>query len=130
MSQLSDYFSDSELQCRATNIVELDINFERELLLYRETLGFPLIVNSCCRSFAHNKKIGGSETSYHIYEDVGDGRQGTLAIDLAVKNDKQRTEMVAVALNLGWSVGVYKSFIHIDRRVDIGKKQVCFWGKY
>lgn len=130
MNKLSDYFTDDELKCSKSGIVRLDPNFERELLLYRETINMPLIVNSCCRSLAHNLQIKGSLRSYHLFESVDDGRKGTMAIDLHVRNDIERAVMMAVALNLGWSVGVYKTFIHIDRRVDIGVKQKSFWGKY
>lgn len=124
------YFSDDELRCKSSGAVKLDPNFEKTLLEYRETVAHPLYVNSCCRSTEHNKAIGGAERSYHLYEGVDDGRKGTLAIDLRVQNDKQRANMVKTALLMGWSVGIYRTFIHIDRRVDIGKPQVCFWGKY
>lgn len=130
MADISEYFSDNELKCRKTGVVKLDPNFEREILLYRKGIGIPLHVNSCCRSVQHNIDIGGSRSSYHLYEGVNDSRKGTLAIDLRVHSDNVRVDMVALALQLGWSVGVYSSFIHIDRRVDIGKPQVCFWGKY
>lgn len=124
------YFSHKELASKDNDVVQLDPNFERELLIYRETVNHPLYVNSCCRSVAHNKKVGGASRSYHLYEGVDDGRHGTLAIDLKVTDSAKRAKMVRTALDLNWSVGVYKSFIHIDRRVDIGKPQILFWGKY
>jgi len=130
MSKLSDYFSDNELKCKCCGLKNLDPYLEIELLIYRETLGLPLLVNSCCRCPKHNKEIGGAPNSYHKTEGVDDGRKGTLAIDLRVRNDEERAIMMTVAFNLGWSVGCYKTFIHIDRRVDIGKKQKAFWGKY
>lgn len=126
----SKYFKPHELWSKDNEVVKLDPRFDEALLFYRETLGIPLIVNSCCRSRTYNKWIGGAPESYHIYEDMGDGRQGALAIDLKVRNDKARVMMVEIALVQGWSVGVYKTFIHIDKRVILGKPQVCFWGKY
>lgn len=129
MSKLSDYFSDNELKCKGSGIVLLDPHMDRELLIYREVMDIPLIVNSCCRSQIYNSEIGGARNSYHLYEGIDDGRAGTLAIDLKSPSDSVRAHMVGAALNLRWSVGVYKTFIHIDRRVDIGKPQVCFWGK-
>lgn len=130
MSKLSKYFSDGELCCKCCGEKKLDPYLERELYIYRETLDFPLFPNSCCRCPKHNANVGGAPNSYHKTAEVDDGREGTLAIDLRVANDAQRAVMVTVALNLGWSVGVYKNFIHIDRRIDIGRAQVCFWGKY
>ena len=130
MSQLEDYFSDDELKCKGSDVVKLDPHFRRALLIYRETVDMPLYVNSCCRSLEHNHDIGGARSSYHLYEGVADARQGTLAIDLRVHSDEERAIMVEFALKLNWSVGIYKTFIHIDRRVDLGKPQVMFWGKY
>lgn len=127
---ISKYFSHKELMCKGNGVVKLDPRFAEALFIYREALDTPLYPNSCCRSPEHNAHVGGAQSSYHLYEGVDDGRQGTLAIDLRVPNDEERVTMVALALSLGWSVGVYRTFIHIDRRVDIGKPQVLFWGKY
>lgn len=130
MTDLSQYFTDEELACKGSGIVKLDPLFAGKLLFYRETLGFPLIVNSCCRSWEHNQNVGGAMASYHLFEGVEDGREGTLAIDLKVPNDKKRAIMIETALAQNWSVGVYKSFIHIDMRTVLGKPQACFWGRY
>ncbi|MCK5605482.1 hypothetical protein KAR91_26555 [Candidatus Pacearchaeota archaeon] len=130
MSGLSDYFTDEELRCKGSGKILLDPRFERALLEYREIMDIPLIPGSCCRSEAHNLNIGGAKGSYHLFESVDDGRSGTLAVDLKVPSNAVRAHMVGAALNLGWSVGIYKTFIHIDRRVDIGKPQVCFRGRY
>lgn len=124
------YFSNNELKCTNTGVVKLDPRFDEALFDYREALQHPLYVNSCCRSVAYNSEIGGSKNSYHLYHGVMDGREGTLAIDLRVQSDGQRANMVSIALMLGWSVGVYRTFIHIDLRTALGKEQVCFWGKY
>jgi hypothetical protein len=126
----SEYFKPYELWSKDDQRVKLDPRFDEALFFYRETLGIPLVPNSCCRSIAHNRAIGGSSRSYHVYEDIGDGREGALAIDLRVRNDKERVTMVETALAQNWSVGIYKTFIHIDKRVVLGKPQVCFWGKY
>lgn len=126
---LYQYFSKGELASKDDGTVNLDPRFERELLTYRRTYGKPLFVNSCCRTPKHNKAVGGSPNSYHLTEHPQ--RNGTMAIDLAVTGGKQRREMVKLALDLGWSVGVYQTFIHIDRRGDLeGKEPVLFRGKY
>jgi len=123
------YFSDRELGSKDNGVVKLDPRFADALLKLRETVKQPMHVNSCCRSLKHNKAIGGSSGSYHLYEGVDDGRDGTLAIDISVKNDAQRAIFTKTALAQGWSVGVYKTFIHLDMRTAIGKDQVVFWGK-
>lgn len=126
MSDLYKYFSKGELASKDDGTIRLDPNFEKALLAYRRKLNMPLYVNSCCRTPAHNKAIGGAPTSYHLTE-FGD-RKGTMAIDLAVSDGMKRKIMIELALKEGWSVGVYRTFIHIDRRVDLGKQQVVFYG--
>ena len=130
MTDISKYFQPHELWSKDNKVVLLDPRFEKDLFFYRETVDMPLNSNSCCRSIAHNAAVGGAPNSYHIYEDIGDGRLGCLAIDLRVPSDKKRVIMVETALAQNWSVGIYKTFIHIDKRTVLGKPQVCFWGKY
>jgi len=130
MSELSDYFSHDELKCKGSGVVRLDPRFEKAFLKFREDWGHGLVPNSTCRSVQYNASIGGASESYHLFEGVNDSREGTLAVDLPVRNSKNRADMVKLALNTGWSVGIYATFIHIDRRIDIGKDQILFRGKY
>lgn len=124
------YFTDEELWSNDNRVVKLDPRFDEALLKFREKVGFPLYVNSCCRSVAHNKHIGGAKNSYHLYEGVNDGRKGTLAIDLHVTDGAKRAIMIETALKLGFSVGTYKNFIHIDLRTALGKDKISFPGGY
>lgn len=126
-SNLYKYFSEGELACKGSGVLKLDPRFEKALLEYRRKIMIPLYVNSCCRTPAHNKAIGGASGSYHLTEH-NDGREGTMAIDLAVTDPVKRRLMIELALKLGWSVGVYKTFIHIDRRKDLLKAQIVFYG--
>lgn len=69
-----------------------------------------LTITSAHRSAKHNKKVGGSKNSYHLY-----GR----ALDIVSTKsclDKLKTR----ALSAGLTVIVYKNHIHIDNR-DIQK---------
>lgn len=127
--KISDFFSDDELRCKGSGIVKLDPRFQAELTRLRARYGKPMIVNSCCRSQEHNKNVGGASKSYHLFEGVYDGRMGTMAIDIKISG-KNRENLVDLAWSLGWSIGEYKNFIHIDRRKDLGKKQIKFKGKY
>lgn len=128
--KISDYFSDDELKCKGSGIVKLDPRFEKALLDFRIKWDKPMRVNSCCRSLSHNKNIGGASRSYHLFEGVDDGRMGTLAIDIRVSNGQKRKDMIELAWSLGWSIGEYRTFIHMDRRIDVGAKQIKFKGKY
>ena len=130
MSNISDFFEPYELWSKDNHVIKLDPRFEAALLHYRIKVDAPLIPNSCCRSRAHNTAVRGSSNSYHLYEDVDDGREGGMAIDLRVRDGAIRGDRVATAWKLGWSIGIYKTFIHLDRRVDLGKRQIMFLGKY
>lgn len=79
----------------------------------RHVLGdVPMVVNSCCRCAAHNRKVGGSPTSKHL---TGN------ALDFVPKRVPVKDAfMQIVAAWLAGSlpelggVGLYNTFIHID----------------
>ena len=121
MIQTSDYkniilFSDAELACPETGMVVLADGFEYSLTTLREDFGRPMKVNSCCRSAAHNKKIGGHPHSLHVWDENYYGLDGTAAIDIATPNVSYAKDLLLMALERGWSVGVGKGFLHLDRR--------------
>ena len=82
-----------------------------------------MIINSACRSTEHNHKVGGSPKSYHIYDDE---RGGCMAIDVSCHDGQSRLELVRLGIELGWSIGVNKAFIHLDRRDLLGIEPVLF----
>ena len=110
------YFSRAELQCKDSGELRLAAGFGEFLDRVRTAWGRPLIVNSCCRSMAHNKTIGGAENSYHIYDHPG-RVFGTCAVDFAIPAHERRA-FVAMLLEMfpDVSVGVAKTFIHCDLR--------------
>jgi len=112
------YFTAKELQCPQSGIVKLAPGFDVKLDELREAYGAPLHVNSCCRSTAHNANVGGADNSFHIYDRQGRGVQGTCAIDIRMTDGKSRWRLANIAMELGWSVGVAKGFLHLDRRTD------------
>lgn len=81
----------------------------------RHECGFPFHVNSGVRCTSYNEEIGGYKNSYHT--------QGRAA-DIKIDNGIDRAKIVSVALKHGLSVGVYRSFIHLDNR----ETQVVFYG--
>lgn len=99
----------------------------------RELWGRPLIVNSCCRTKAYNKAIGGNPRSFHVFDfnesDAPLFRAGreihhfTLAIDLSETSEEFRK----LAWDMGFSIGLGRGFTHIDDRYPIfGMKQTIF----
>lgn len=105
------YFSRKELCCKLTGDLVLARRFLDSLILLRRGWNQPMKVNSCCRSVEHNQAVGGSNNSRHLIT-----RDGTDAIDIAMIGGADKWAFVKLAMQHGWSVGVYKTFVHIDKR--------------
>lgn len=77
-------------------------------LLEKETK-CTLIVTSGHRTPEHNKKVGGSKNSYHLYD---------RARDLVPKDKKciSFKKLANIACKMGMSVIQYDNHIHIDNR--------------
>lgn len=118
MKTESNFFTFKELRCKESGIVSLAPNFATKLDILRATFGQPMIVNSCCRSLAYNKKIGGHVNSAHVFNHPARSFEGSYAIDIHALGGKYKADLVSNALLLGWSVGVADTYIHLDRRTD------------
>ena len=117
-------FSEAELRCKGSGMLLLAPRFEEKLKDLRLAWNRPMALTSACRSTAHNKAEGGKPNSYHIC----DSGRGCCAVDVRIREAPERAQFIALALNAGWSVGVHRSFIHIDRRSDYEpfSKQILF----
>ena len=116
------YFTEEELQCPSAKIVKLADGFGQKLDDLRETLDRPMALTSACRTSAHidsllERGYPASRNSFHLIDNPKHGTD-TCAVDVSVPNSEYRKELIKVALQEGWTVGVAKSFIHIDRRSD------------
>lgn len=123
------YFTEKELQCQHTGDMILAEDFDKELDDLREACGFPLIVNSCCRSAEHNDAVHGHPRSLHVYDHPHHPTGGCCAIDFSTSNldGEQFLTLIAEAKELGMSVGIAKSFIHCDTRTaTLGFKQTSW----
>ena len=114
------YFTEKELACKATGVVQLAPGFGDKLVNLRMVYGRPMIVNSCCRSAAHNANVGGNARSLHVYDTPFWPTGGTCAIDISMKDATGRAELVRIALERNWWVDISETFVHLDRRVDYG----------
>ena len=102
------YFTESEFMQGLIPVFEkMDIKLLNNIDSLRELCGFPLKINSSYRNEQYNRLKGGHKYSLHL--------QGK-AVDLHCIDALMRKEIVKHALNLGFSVGVAKTFIHIDTR--------------
>jgi len=122
------YFSHDELACKQTGKIVLASGFADKLVELRTRFNQPMVVTSCCRSKECNSKIGGSPKSFHVYDQPFYPTGGACAIDIAITDGATRGKLIHLAWGLGWSIGISKSFIHLDRRIDYTNlKQTTFF---
>lgn len=115
------YFRSEELACPTTGEIRLAKGFAEELLKLRKAFGEAMIVTSCCRSPEHNKKLireglPAHPKSLHLTQSPHREIDGCCAIDIAVLNSGYAWRLARIALSLDWSVGLAKTFIHLDLR--------------
>jgi uncharacterized protein YcbK (DUF882 family) len=75
----------------------------------REKVGFPFRITSGYRDATHPAEARKAEpgTGYHC--------QG-IAADIAVSNGFERMNIVHEAIKMGFSIGVARTFVHVDDR--------------
>ena len=117
-----EYFSEAELCCPESGIINLAPGFGDKLLELRMIYNKPMHLNSCCRSTVHNAKIGGKSSSYHLC----DNGHACCAVDVRIIDSQSRAALMRAALPLGWSVEVRKNYLHLDQRAAYGGTQVVF----
>ena len=102
------YFKESEFTMGGENVYhQMDGIFLDQLDELRHMVAMPMKITSSYRSPDYNASIGGASKSMHLK-----GR----AVDVACINSRDRMVIVQEALALGLTVGVAKTFIHIDDR--------------
>jgi uncharacterized protein YcbK (DUF882 family) len=118
---LSEIFGDepaSDLQKQTAKRLALTI-----LQPIRDKLGRPIDIGSGYRSPAHNKKIGGSPTSEHTWQDDSG------AVDISIPDDMERIEVLQFIMDkMYYSIGqciwyVETNHLHIS---IAGRKQSDF----
>lgn len=121
------HFSDAELRCPDTLEVRLAPGFAEALEGLRTTLGQPMIINSCCRSKRYNDRLGGHPRSLHVYDEPYHNTGGCCAVDIHIPDNQYRAEIMKIALNNDWSIGVAANFLHLDQRtLCAGLTQVVY----
>ena len=106
-------FSDKELACRHCGKLVLAPGFAEKLKELRLEFGLPMTLSSCCRCSEHNRQEGGNAGSFHLTENIK-----WKAIDVVRRGAEYDRKLLSTALKLGWSIGIAKAFIHLDRRSD------------
>lgn len=120
-------FTAAELASPDDGTIRMAPGFVAALTKLRVAMDEPMVVNSCCRTLAHNKAVGGAAASYHLT--TGNASNGTCAIDIRVPDDIYRLKLAMLAMERFWTVGVYRTFLHLDRRIDSNAEPFLFYGK-
>jgi len=101
----------------------MQYNFVRLLDMVRQKVGFPLYINSGMRTPAHNKEVGGVDSSAH---------ESGWAADLAIIGrvggvvSERRARVVFAAVEVGFRrIGIAETFVHLD--LDPSKPSPRIW---
>lgn len=88
---------------------KMNSDFLSKLDELRNNVGQPISILSSYRSPSYNSAVGGVRNSYHL--------QGR-AVDIKCPNSSYRAKVIKEALNMGLTVGVMRTSLHIDDRKD------------
>ena len=117
MGDLSKDFSRSEFVCKCScGAFAMKDGLIAKLQELRDLVKVPIIVTSGTRCNAHNREVGGVDTSDHL-----DG----LAADIRCK-DMYLLLRAALKLFNRVGIGPQMSFIHVDI-ATVNRKQNCYW---
>ena len=116
------YFTEEELQCPSGKVVKLAEGFGEKLDELRGALGKPIVLTSACRTTAHinwllQRGYPASTNSFHLIDNPKYGTD-TCAVDISISDSAHRKDIIKLALEEWWTVGVAKTFVHVDRRSD------------
>lgn len=111
----SRHFRRQEFSCKCgCGFDTADHELVRTLDIIRDHFDKPVTINSACRCADHNRDVGGSDNSQHLY-----GR----AADIVVAGiDPALVAELANQMDCG-GVGEYDTFTHIDTR----SHQIARW---
>ena len=101
------YFKIEDFDCKETGENDMSVDFIHALDQLRAACNFPFIVTSGYRSKEHSVEKRKQNPGTHA--------QG-IAADIKVSGGAQRLSIVKHASAMGMSVGVAKTFVHVDIR--------------
>jgi len=107
------YFKIEDFACRETGENEISVDFIHALDQLRAACNFPFIITSGFRSKEHSVEKRKAKAGTHA---------SGIAADIKISGGSQRAKITKHALALGMSVGVAKTFVHVDTRKT---EQMC-----
>ena len=108
------YFKIEDFDCKETGENEISVDFIHALDQLRAACNFPFIVTSGYRSKEHSVEKRKAKAGTHA---------SGIAADIRVSGGAQRLALVKHASAMGMSVGVAKTFVHVDTRKT---EQMCW----
>jgi len=111
--RLSVNFNEEEFKCPCCGKVEMQRVFVGKLQKARDIADIPFVITSGYRCVKHNKEVGGSENSEHLFG---------LAADIACTDSRSRYKIITALLKAGFiRIGIGKNFIHAGDGYKIGQ---------
>lgn len=108
-------FRAKEFASPDSNVIFINKALAEILGVLRHNIGRPIYINSGYRTVAHNKKVGGAESSYHLYG---------AAVDIRAEGYTPK-EVYKTLDNMldGWGgLEEHETFVHVDVRDDKWRK--------
>lgn len=113
MTEWSRDFQVEEFKCKCCGALAKRDKLVELLQKVRDKLGKPIVIHSGTRCNAHNRDVGGSDTSSHL-----DG----LAADISCDDN---FTLLRYCLQVFKRVGIAKDYLHVD--IDDKKPQGVYW---
>lgn len=108
------YFKETEFKMGKEIVYKyMRRDFLNKLEMLRELLGLPIVITSSYRTkeYCLAEGIKYSPGSQHNFGNAVD-------IDLMRYTGEERRKLISLAIALGLTVGVAKTFIHLDNRTE------------
>jgi len=114
------FFTEAEFEDTMTGELELQPGFIDHLDILREKYGKPMVVTHGCRSdekleWLLRRGYAASKDSFHLMDNKK-YKTKTCALDIARPNAKDLHDLIRWAIYFGWTIGIAKTFIHLDLR--------------
>lgn len=120
-TMLSKHFRTREFQTGNCNFVIVSTMLLKVLDSLRDKIGEPIYINSGYRTPEHNKAVGGSTLSYHMYGMAADIR--------AEKHTPKQLYTILDDMLNGWGgLEEHNTFIHVDVRAKAWRKPMALTG--
>lgn len=112
-----NHFNISEFDCKHCGSNKMKESFLYKIDAARHIAGIPFVITSGYRCAEHNKAVGGTNDSAHVYG---------YAADIYIPDSYHRYKAIYGLINAGFTrIGIGKDFIHADN--DPNKPGFVVW---